>query len=189
MRTTGKHARPTRGSERAFTLIEIMVTLGILVIVMASVLSVFAAGTRMSMRAREKMEAGRVALAVFDMLEAGFNDQPDRTGTWYGRDGNGDFTFSGTIASHELPANYQYPPAPSNWSAWEPMWVIKSPVRLVWRCTISQPSGWDADEIKKGMHLVRVIVSRDEDNNNEFNLATDREVGRFYAVVSDRTVN
>ena len=70
------------------TMIEILVALGILAVAIGSILTIFTAGARHGARAREKMEAGRVALAVFDLVDKGFvvSGSPD---TPYGRRSDG----------------------------------------------------------------------------------------------------
>ncbi len=161
--------------DRGLTMIEILVTLGILSVVIGSVLSIFVAGSRFGLRAQEKMEAGRVAQAVFDLVDRGF-DAPSRMGRL--DDGS---LLDETVTCQQLASagaqeidGYQFR------SLWAPTYVVRSPLSLVWKYVISPH---DVDGLV--MHHLDVTVRFDEDGDADFD-DTDRLIARYSAILADR---
>jgi len=166
-----------RKGAAGLTMVEILVALGVLAIALGSVLAVFVGGSRTSLLARERMEASRLALAVFDVVDKGWIGGAE----WYGRDGDGNLPPADTLIDNNIYLSTN-PNLPVNSADWWPAYVIRSPVKLVWRCWIrTMPSDVG------GMHHVTVTVYVDETENRGID-ASDRIVGSFYALMSDRTV-
>ena len=172
-----------RSVARGMTMLEILVALGIVAIAMSSILTIFHAGARHGARAREKMEAGRVALAVFDLVDKGFavNSAP------YGRGR----TTPGVVDDGEIVTSEQLeyldskPVSYTKWyKEWRPTYVATSPVLLVWKYEITL---YTVDGV--AMHQLSVTVSVDEDGDLRFDPApTDRVVRVYEAVLADRRV-
>lgn len=171
---------------RGFTMMELLVALGILAVALASVLSIFARGSQFGLKAQERMEAARVAQAVFDLVDRGFI-----AGTRKGRDENGNIAAGASeVLSQDIEDAYELDGMA--FSAWSPAYVIRSHLDLVWSCQIDD---YVIDGIT-GMHLLKITVRFDSKENGEFDelLATpesgqpDRLIGRYYAVLADRQV-
>ncbi len=169
------------------TMIEILVALGILAIAISSILTIFTAGARHGARAREKMEASRVALAVFDLVDRGFT-----AGTPYGRGavdaGVIDKELDGETVTSEQLLGITIPAPPPGYSEWAPAYVTASPVLLVWKYEI-QPYTLDG----VAMHRLSVTVSVDEDQDYAFDVelpggSGDRVVRVYEAILADRRV-
>jgi len=179
-----RRARDITRASRGMTMIEILVALGILAVAIGSILTIFHAGARHGARAREKMEAGRVALAVFDLVDKGFTDGTNE----YGRDG-----ATGGISPTTVPFTSQQlfamtdPAPPPNFSQWGPAYVTGSPVPLVWQYEIS-----DATTDGVQLHRLSVTVAVDEDGDGIFDGTgspePDRVVRVYEAILADRRV-
>ena len=197
--TRGK-AAPIRRADRAFTMMELLVTLGILAVALASVLSIFARGSQFGLRAQERTEGGRVAQAVFDLIDRGFMISTRR-----GRRDDGSL-LDETINCQELDFNTTGARELDGMqfrSLWKPAYVIRSHLDLVWRATISTPnlpppapSGLDWATMQ-GVHVLEVTVRFDGDGNGTYDevpatperLQPDRLVGEYYAILADREVS
>ena len=155
---------------RAFTMMELLVTLGILAIALASVLSIFARGSRFGLRAQERTEGARVAQAVFDLADTGV------AGGIWGRKTDGNIADA-TIASL---------------SASVPPQLFKSHLTLVWEGKI-EPHTQDGID----MHLLKITVRFDANGNGMYDelpttperLQPDRLVSKYYAILADREVS
>jgi len=149
-----------RAADRALTMVELTVCLGILGVTLGAVVSIFFAGSRWALRAQEQTEAARVAQAVFDLAERGVP-----TDDWGRR-------TDGGVSDGEI--DNLSPHAAG---------ILSGPLPLVWRARISPldraQTGLD------GLHCLEVIVSFDEDSSGSWS-PTEREVGRYYAVLADR---
>ena len=164
---------------RAFTMMELLVTLGILAIALASVLSIFARGSQFGLRAQERTEGSRVAQAVFDLVDRGFID-----GTRKGRDENGKIPAGLTeVFSQALETAAEVDGMA--FSAWKPAYVIRSHLDLVWHCRIDD----HAVDGVTGMHLLMVTVCFDDDGDKAYDASRDRLVGTYYAILADREVS
>ena len=180
---------------RGMTMIELLVALGIFAIAVGSILTIFTAGARHGARAREKMAAGRVALAVFDLVDKGFT----AGGTNYGRgavdagviDAEGD---GETVTSEQL-LGMTAPAPPPGYSQWAPAYVMASPVLLVWEYEIASPAPSTTDGVQ--LRRLTVTVSVDEDTDFTFDqeqtlpsgVRTGDPVVRVYeAILADRRV-
>lgn len=188
---------PVGRGVRGFTMMELLVTLGILAIALASVLSIFARGSRFGLRAQERTEAGRVAQAVFDLVDRGFKVGAARRG----RQDDGSL-LDETISSQELDPDEPTPAQELDGklfpSLWKPAYVTTSHaitakgtgqvtltrLRLVWGCEISdhKPPGHP-----DGLHMLEITVRFDDNGNGMFN-TEDRDVGKYYAILADREV-
>jgi type II secretory pathway pseudopilin PulG len=162
-------------------MVELLVCLGVLAVALGSVLSIFVAGTRFAAKSRQRMDASRVARAVYDLADRGL----DVAGTPHGRGTGGAGKFNVAAAGPDefysqdlLSAGY----LPS----WAPAYVVDSPLRLVWKCRISEPPAGTFD--LGGMYNVEITVSLDENENDAFDPEpTDEEIRRYYAILVDRT--
>lgn len=153
------------------TMLEILVSLGILAVAIGSILTIFTAGARHGARAQEKMEAGRVAVAVFDLVDRGF--------TGGGRDAaTGSFTNNETLSG-----------GPATVLGADDF-VAKSPVPLVWKYEITSLDPADTDGVQ--LHRLSVTVSVDEDGDLLFDDAAsanpDRVIRVYEAILADRRV-
>lgn len=177
---------------RAFTMMELLVTLGILAIALASVLSIFARGSQFGLKAQERTEGSRVAQAVFDLVDRGFLDSGANP---IGRDEYGNILNEPAgIFSHDLKDARELDGV-MGFSAYEPAYVIRSHLDLVWRCTIVD----HAVDGVTGMHLLTITVRFDDNGNGRYdedpNPAnhTDRLESRhysiYYAILADREVS
>lgn len=172
----GRAGRGGRGG-RGVTMVELLVSLGILAVAIGSILSIFVAGSRFGGRSRERLEAGRVALAVFDLVDRGFTV----SSTPYGRRTDGGLVDETVTSGDHLQAIDGGQPS------WRPTYVAKSPVLLVWKyeVTARQVDGVD-------VHQLTVTVSVDLDDDFQFDGASsadpDRVVKVYEAVLADRRV-
>ncbi len=145
---------------------------------MASILSIFAAGSRFASRAKDKMEAGRVAQAVFDLVDRGFGP----VGSERGRREDGTLMDGEVIRSQELGGATERDGTQFR-SLWAPAYVTGRYVRtpegpfpqafdkgpgLVWRCEIE-----DYTQGPPGLYLVKITVERDLNGNGVFDLGGD----------------
>jgi type II secretory pathway pseudopilin PulG len=150
-------------------MMELLVAMGILTIALASVISIFARGSQFGLKAQERMEAARVAQAVFDLADTGV------AGAAWGRRADGNIADA-TIASL---------------SASVPTGLFKSHLTLVWEGDI-QP----CIQGGIGMHLLEITVRFDSNDNEAFDelpitpeaSQPDRLIGRYYAILADRQV-
>jgi len=156
------------------TMIEILVALGILAVAIGSILTIFHAGARHGARAREKMEAGRVALSVFDLVDKGFTVVAGS----YGRDA----VTAGVIDS-ELDGETYSGGQATTFGADD--FVTKSPVPLVWEYTITSPDPATTDGVQ--LHRLSVTVAVDDDGATGFS-AGDRRIRTYEAILADRRV-
>ncbi len=164
--------------DRALTMIELLVCLGVLAIALGSVLSVFVAGTRFAAKSRRRMDASRVARAVHDRFQKGWEEPPSGSDNWHGHDDDGDVVDE-TIQSDQMPSISDVP------ASWAPAYVIDSPVRLVWRCQVLTPNPYTFDV--PGMHLLVTTVSHDSNEDACFDTEPDDEViGTYCAILVDR---
>ncbi len=159
------------------TMIEILVALGIVAIAISSILTIFTAGARHGARAREKLEAGRVALAVFDLVDRGFTLGGP---SWYGRD-----RTTGEVTDTTVPFTCQQLASMDDGQpSWRPGYVTASPVPLVWKYEIE-----DATTDGVQIHRLSVTVAVDEDGDLQFDPEpTDRVVRVYEAVLTNRRV-
>ncbi len=175
-------AHGTRIREPGLTMVELLVCLGVLAIALGSVLSVFVAGTRFAAKSRRRMDASRVGRAVYDLADRGFGVGASID---HGRGAGGAGKFNVAAGSPDefysqdlLSAGY----LPS----WGPAYVVDSPLRLVWKCRISEPSAGTFD--LAGMYNVEITVSLDENENDAFDPEPDdEEIRRYHAILVDRT--
>lgn len=182
-----------RGS-RGLTMVELLVTLGIIAIAMGGVLSVFFAAFGYSRRGREKAEAARTALAVYGLMDRGF---VETGGNAHGRGGDGNLVYEGgetvhTVTCQQLASAlgmYYYGPS------WAPSYVTRTTSPLVWKCEVSQHPDWGSDDGCTGLHVLKITVSRDDDLDDSFDeldflgdLDVDSEVARFSAYLADEDV-
>ena len=167
-----RRARNITRAPRGMTMVEILVALGILAVAIGSILTIFHAGARHGARAREKLEAGRVALAVFDLVDKGFTI----TSTPHGRGSDG-VVLDETISSGNHLQNID-----EGQSAWRPTYVADSPVPLVWKYDINP---YTVDGVP--MHRLSVTVAVDEDRDLQFS-SGDREIRTYEAILADRRV-
>ena len=144
-------------------MIELLVCLGVLAIAMGSILSIFVVGTRFAATAQRRMDAGRVARAVFEVANQRVTD------TTWGRNQDGNIQGDGTSIT-----NLTGTIVPPN--------LIVSPVSLVWECTLDTYAAGDLN----GLHILSLIVSHDSDGSGTFNLPGDEIIGTYYAVLADR---
>ncbi len=148
---------------RGMTMIELLVALGIFAIAVGSILTIFTAGARHGARAREKMAAGRVALAVFDLVDKGYSSG--------GRD----------PTTGDLPNSETRTGGPSTvFGADE--FVANSPVLLVWKYEIEP---YTADGV--AMRQLTVTVAADENSDFLFD-SGDRTVRVYEAILANRRV-
>jgi hypothetical protein len=162
------------------TMLEILVALGILAVAIGSILTIFHAGARHGARAQEKMEAGRVALAVFDLVDRGFTlGGPP----WYGRD-----RTTGEIMDTTTPfESQQLSGMDGGQPSWRPAYVTDSPVLLVWSYEITSLDPATTDGVQ--LHRLSVTVSIDEDGDLFFDPEpTDRVIRVYEAILADRRV-
>jgi len=174
-----------RSVARGMTMIEILVALGILAVAIGSILTIFHAGARHGARAREKMEAGRVALAVFDLVDKGFSVNSAKFGR--GKTTAGKIEDGEIVKSEELAHLDDAPVTYTKWyNEWGPTYVAPSPVPLVWKY---ETRAYAADGV--GMHQLTVTVAVDEDGDYIFDDAPpepDRVVRVYEAILADRRV-
>jgi hypothetical protein len=161
-------------------MMELAVCLAVLAIALGAVLSMFYYGARAGWRSQERREAGRVALAVFDLIDRGFIDQG---AVRRGRQADGGFPpGTSTVRSQEL-MNSRETDGLSGFYAWRPAYVVASPLPLVWECAIS-----DYPSDVGGLHVLEVVVAYNEGDAvpgvPEFG-AEDREIERFHAILAD----
>jgi type II secretory pathway pseudopilin PulG len=170
-RLGGDAARQSgRADDGAFTLVEILVALGVVVVVVAAVLSAFAAGVRLSTRSTVKCEASRVGRAVYDLLDKGFN-----SGTWHGRNALGEIVDETLKSQQASSVNVD----------WSPAYVVRSPARLVWKAVVDAPWASDSDPVKRKLHTVCIVVCTDDNASGSLD-AGDGEVAQFQALLADR---
>jgi type II secretory pathway pseudopilin PulG len=169
-----RRAAHVHGRRRALTMVELLVCLGVLAIMLGSILSVFTAGARVATNAQRKMDAGRVALAVFELVDRGFVTSSGQHGR--GADGPGKFQPE-VVKSEELSS------LDGGTIGRSPAYVIYSPLSLVWRAELSTPPAgtYDFDDF----HLLEVTVSHDTNDNGAFDV-TDEVIGKYYALLADR---
>ncbi len=169
-------AAPVGRDARGFTMMELLVTLGILAIALASVLSIFARGSQFGLKAQERTEASRVAQAVFDVMSQGW-EFPASSSTWYGRDGDGK-VIDGTIRSDQIASQSDLP------SSWRPAYVVRSHLTLVWEADVAP---YTQDGI--AVHMLTITVCFDDDGDRAYDASRDRRVGKYYAILADRKVS
>jgi type II secretory pathway pseudopilin PulG len=165
----------THRSERALTMVELLVCLGVLAIALGSILSVFITGARVATNAQRKMDAGRVARVVFELVDRGFVTSSGQHGR--GADGPGKFQPE-VVKSEELSSLV------GGTIGRSPAYVIYSPLALVWRAELSTPPAgtYDFDDF----HVLEITVSHDTNDNSAFDV-TDEVVGKYYALLADRS--
>jgi len=173
---------------RAFTMMELLVTLGILAVALGSVLSIFARGSQFGLRAQERTEGARVAQAVFDLVDRGFLVAATRRG----RQDDGTIPDEPVgIFSHDLATATELDGMA--FSAWRPAHVIRSHLDLVWDAKVTTPPPSAGPGLEwtnlQGVHLLEVTVRFDGDGDKAYDASRDRLVGKYYAILADREVS
>ena len=161
---------------RGMTLVEILVALGVLAMAIGSILTIFMTGSRFGARTREKLEAGRVALAVFDLVDKGF----DVGGTPYGRRSTG--PLAGQLVNDE-----EVESSLSSRVLGDAAFAARSPVPLVWKYKILDHT---VDGVP--MHRIEITVRLDTDGSGDPGYLeyddTDRLIRVYHALLADRRV-